>query len=509
MKLKTQILLLPVSVALIFLVSVGAVMLQAMQALADIRGLRTIDYPSATISSGFTVQVDDLVASIQAAVAEGSKERLAEATDKTKRSSEQLSRLAAIEGREAEAVAMSAKLSHYADTAKSAAKLMLGIEEGDPSDAIAKMQRAHQDLSTATRAQQEQAERRLDEAVRGVDAGVRGTLLTIMAASSLVCAVLALGSYLLYRAIWAKIGGEPEAVQDLLHRAAQGDLSGQLPIKEGDSSSVLASVAQMMDGLEQMIRAIRSSAESMTEASDEIADGNQNLRWRTEQATAHLSQTSRAMQSLSHAIRSWTGAALTASELARTAARVAEQGNEIVGGVVRTMDEIEASSKKIADINKTIDSIAFQTNILALNAAVEAARAGEHGRGFAVVAAEVRVLANRSAQAATQIKSLINESVQRVQNGAILVSEAGGTMNEMVSSAQRVTQIIEEITTGSGSQVQDIDSVNHAVGELEDMTRMNASLVQQSATAATDLKGDAARLAEVARQFVLREAVAA
>jgi methyl-accepting chemotaxis protein len=227
------------------------------------------------------------------------------------------------------------------------------------------------------------------------------------------------------------------------------------------------------------------------------------LSGRTEQTAANLQATSSSMQQLTGAVQQSSDTANQADALADTACGVARRGGEVVAEVVRTMDEIQASSRRIGDIIGVIDGIAFQTNILALNAAVEAARAGEQGRGFAVVASEVRSLAQRSADAAREIKALIGTSVDRVEAGSRLVADAGGTMDEIVASVQRVSALIRDIAGAAGEQGQGISRVNEAVIELDAMTQQNAALVEQSAAAATSLRQQAMQLGEVVAAFRL------
>ncbi len=258
---------------------------------------------------------------------------------------------------------------------------------------------------------------------------------------------------------------------------------------------------QALRHVEQTISAVRASAESITTATTEIASGNLDLSQRTENAASSLQQTASSMEQLTATVRHSADSAVQAKTLAASAAQVAQRGGSVVSQVVTTMGDINASSKKIADIIGTIDGIAFQTNILALNAAVEAARAGEQGRGFAVVASEVRSLAQRSAEAAREIKSLIGTSVEKVEAGTRLVADAGHTMSEIVASVQRVADIIGEISAASGEQSAGIGQVNHAVADLDHSTQQNAALVEQSAAAAGSLKDQAVRLAELVATF--------
>ena len=253
--------------------------------------------------------------------------------------------------------------------------------------------------------------------------------------------------------------------------------------------------------IQVVFTSVQASATQIEVASREISTGNNDLSARTEQAASNLEETAASMEELTSTVRQSADAARQANQLASSAAEIAARGGQVVGQVVTTMDEINHSSKKISDIIGVIDGIAFQTNILALNAAVEAARAGEQGRGFAVVAGEVRNLAQRSAEAAKEIKGLIGASVDKVEAGSKLVADAGQTMSEIVGSVQRVSDIIGEITAASGEQSDGIGQVNVAVTQLDQMTQQNAALVEESAAAAESLKDQAQRLAQVIQIF--------
>ncbi|MFP5398931.1 MAG: methyl-accepting chemotaxis protein [Gammaproteobacteria bacterium] len=291
---------------------------------------------------------------------------------------------------------------------------------------------------------------------------------------------------------------------------AGGDLAAVVRVDRHDELGALQrSLAEMQAALTRLVGGIRDSADSIRTASGEVAAGNQDLSRRTEQAAASLQQTASSMQQLTGTVHHSADAAAQASRLALSAAEVARRGGSVVSQVVATMDEIHASSRQIADIIGVIDGIAFQTNILALNAAVEAARAGEQGRGFAVVAGEVRSLAQRSAEAARQIKALIGSSVERVEAGSKLVGDAGATMQEIVASVQRVTDIVGEISAATGEQRTGIGEINTAVGQLDQMTQQNAALVEQSTAAAESLRTQAHRLAETVAVFRLQAAGAA
>jgi len=285
---------------------------------------------------------------------------------------------------------------------------------------------------------------------------------------------------------------------------ATGDLRSRIePSGNNETGQLLAALKRMNESLVQIVGQVRNSSDSITTGSAEIANGNADLSQRTEEQAANLEQTAASMEQLTATVKQNAETARTANQLATSASGVAAQGGKVVGQVVATMEQITAASRKIADIIGTIDGIAFQTNILALNAAVEAARAGEQGRGFAVVASEVRSLAGRSAQAAKEIKTLIGDSVEKVEIGSQLAAQAGGTMADIVNQVKRVTDLIAEISAASGEQSQGIDQVGEAINQLDQVTQQNAALVEQSAAAAESLKHQAARMTEVVSVFRL------
>ncbi len=293
--------------------------------------------------------------------------------------------------------------------------------------------------------------------------------------------------------------------QNLAAAIAKGDLTQPVSTRGKDELTALMHALGMMQAsLSRIVGQVRHSTERIGTSSVEIASGNQDLSHRTEQAAGNLQQAASSLEQINATVSHSAESARRASTMAQTNAEVAARGGQVVRQVVATMDEINHSSQKIGDIIGVIDGIAFQTNILALNAAVEAARAGEAGRGFAVVAAEVRNLAQRSAEAAREIKQLIGASVDKVQAGTQLVAEAGQTIGEIVTHAQKISAFIGEITTAAHEQSDGIGQVNRAVGQLDQMTQQNAALVEQSAAAAESLRDQASRLASVVATFQLQ-----
>jgi methyl-accepting chemotaxis protein len=291
---------------------------------------------------------------------------------------------------------------------------------------------------------------------------------------------------------------------DSARRIADGDLTNPIHADGRDEAAqLLQALKGMQDNLAHVVSNVRGNAEGVASASSQIAQGNQDLSARTEQQASALEETAASMEQLSSTVRLNADNAQQANQLAMSASTVASQGGEVVARVVDTMKGINDSSRRIADIISVIDGIAFQTNILALNAAVEAARAGEQGRGFAVVAGEVRNLAQRSAEAAKEIKGLITDSVERVEQGSALVDQAGATMSEVVASIRRVTDIVGEISAASSEQSSGVAQVGEAVTQMDQATQQNAALVEESAAAASSLKTQAAQMVESVAVFRL------
>ena len=310
-------------------------------------------------------------------------------------------------------------------------------------------------------------------------------------------------------AITRSITGPIRAAVRVAETVSAGDLTSDIVAGSRDETGQLMTALKTMnDNLVDIVGQVRSGTDAISAASSEIADGNMDLSLRTEEQASSLEETASSMEELTSTVKFNAENARQANQLAISASQVASKGGAVVSEVVATMGSINESSRKIVDIISVIDGIAFQTNILALNAAVEAARAGEQGRGFAVVASEVRNLAQRSAAAAKEIKTLIGDSVDKVEAGSRLVDEAGKTMAEVVASIARVTSIMNDITTASDEQRDGIEQVNRAITQMDTVTQQNAALVEQAAAAAASMQAQSARLSEVVGVFTLNRLAA-
>ncbi|MFC4620876.1 methyl-accepting chemotaxis protein [Comamonas nitrativorans] len=307
----------------------------------------------------------------------------------------------------------------------------------------------------------------------------------------------------LTRSMTHALGGEPDTAAHVASAIAAGNLAVAVPVRSGDGTSLMAHMEQMREALARVVGQVRQGSEAVAGASAEIAQGNQDLSARTESQASALEETAASMEELGSTVRHNADNASQANQLAQQASSVAVQGGAVVEQVVGTMRGIAEASHRIADIIGVIDGIAFQTNILALNAAVEAARAGEQGRGFAVVASEVRALAGRSAEAAKEIKSLITDSVQRVEQGTQQVDQAGSTMQEVVAAIRRVTDLVGEISAASSQQSAGVGQVGEAITQMDHATQQNAALVEEMAAAAASLRSQAADLVQAVAVFQL------
>ena len=367
-----------------------------------------------------------------------------------------------------------------------------------------RFEKISRDYIGAIEAVAEQQRHEVDVIAQRIERERTSTSILLAASGAVSLAIGALLAWLLSRSIT----GPLSRAEAMARTIAQMDLTDRASTRyaNDETGRLLRSIDTMRGALTDTLLQVRVVVDGISTASAQIATGNQDLSARTEHTAGNLEETAASMEELTATVRHSADTALQANQLAVSAGEVARRGGEVVAQVVTTMDEINASSKRIADITGVIDGIAFQTNILALNAAVEAARAGEQGRGFAVVATEVRNLAQRSAESAREIKALIGVSVDKVEAGARLVEQAGSTMEEIVASVQRVGDMIAEITAAATEQSAGIGQVNVAVTQLDQMTQQNAALVEESAAAAESLREQAERLSGVVGTFRLSDA---
>jgi len=353
------------------------------------------------------------------------------------------------------------------------------------------------ELKKASIAEKEQARTEASSAM----AKARWWVLGLVALCLAVCAVLL---QQLRAVLRRELGGDPAVARQVLQRVAEGDLMAEAPVAPGDRHSMMSALARTQQALRSLVADVSQSAQAITGATGEIAAGNQDLSNRTEQQAGNLQQTASSMEQLASTVRLNADTADEASKLAQAASSLAADGGTVVQQVVQTMEAISGQGRKIADITSVIDGIAFQTNILALNAAVEAARAGEQGRGFAVVAGEVRSLAQRSAEAAREIKQLIAENIEKISGGSQQVERAGQTMADLVTQVQRVSGLIGEISTATREQSGGLGQVSEAMTRLDEVTQQNAALVEESTAAAMSLNEQASKLEGLVGVFRVR-----
>jgi len=504
MSIKRRIWALPVISAIIFGLGAGASVTIANGALASITTTETVDYPLLDAVKAVTLDIAAVTEGLTDAVTEGDKARIEQVGAQAAKVRADLDKLGQIPGHAVTGERLKQEFDAYYAPALSSARIMLEMEQGDPQATVGKMQAALASLNADLAKTVDGAQRQFAAGIAASQDSVRNTLVAMVASALAVLSALAITSWFVVRTIWRQLGGEPAYAREIAQAVAAGDLSMDIRIESGDSDSLLVALNEMRLRLATLVAGIKSSADTIASASTEIASGNADLAQRTESQAANLDRTTRAMEALTGAVRENAASAGQANALVASATSIATRGGEVVGNVVATMGDIDASSKKIVDIIATIDGIAFQTNILALNAAVEAARAGEQGRGFAVVASEVRNLAQRSAAAAREIKELIGDSVAKVGAGSALVGEAGATMEQIVDSVRKVQLIMREIADAGARQHAGIEDIGRAIGSIDEMTQQNAALVEEASAAAESLTGQTGQLTEALAVFRLQ-----
>jgi len=500
MQFRTRIWMLPLCAAAVFVTGLVVSLWAGNRTSTGLVELRDIHAPYLAGVLAVDRAVEQFRLTLQTAVAEGDADRLKDVEALRASSKATVAGLEAIPERSSAARELGASIEAYEAAALEATRAMLA--KAPRGDQVQRMQRAQ---AAAAKALEQQKQSAADAVKQAQDAALKGVdklLWLNLATGGMVLTALGVASWLTIRAVWRELGTEPAELREAARRVAGGDLGVEIQV-QGSQDSLAAAVGQMVDRLRDTVRTIRGSTDSISSASAEIADGNRDLCQRTESASSNLQQAASSVHQLTLTVQQSADSTVQARQLAVEARNAAERGGDIVKGVVASMAQISASSQKIAEINGTIDSIAFQTNILALNAAVEAARAGEQGRGFAVVAAEVRTLAQRSAQAAREIKTLIGSSHETVDQGSALVDKAGLAMGEIVGGVQKVAEMIGEISASTSQQSTDIAQINLSVSQLDEVTQRNAALVEEAAASATSLSEQARCLADSVASFRL------
>jgi methyl-accepting chemotaxis protein len=508
MNFKTKIWMLPISAALVFFVGCAVSYVVGADTSKTLQKLRVEDYPAQEATAKIERNIEIFRTALQAAANEGDESKLKDVRALADVSLRSVDELAKVEGWASLAKQLRDNTAAYQKAGLDLITTM--IAKQDVGDRLTQMQTHMAALDKQVVISKEQAARAVAQAQHGASAGVQQGLWVVIGTCVAALITLALSSKLIVASVWRDLGDEPTQLRQAMRRIASGDLSPEAASAAAGAhpDSVSAALGAMAGRLRQIVGLIRETTDSISTASNEIATGNLDLSNRTEHTAANLQQTASSMQELTGNVSQTAEAAIQARKIVGTASGAAQRGGAIVAQVVTNMNEIHVASRKITDIIAVIDGIAFQTNILALNAAVEAARAGEQGRGFAVVASEVRTLAQRSALAAREIKSLIGVSSEKVESGTRLASDAGTAMGEIVAEVKRVTAVIAEISGATTEQASGIGNVNQSVNLLDQMTQQNSALVEQSAAAASSLREQAQQLANSVAQFRLENAVA-
>jgi methyl-accepting chemotaxis protein len=506
-KFRTKIWMLPLSAAFVFIVGMALSLVIGSRTSASMQQLQKVDSPAfdgiKLVDRGF----EQFRLTLQSAASEGDADKLKDVQAIVNKTHELLATMAKIDGQQEPTQLLLAAYDAYQSVALSATRAML--TKGELGDQVTRMQSAQATLEGMLKTRSEVAAKAIAERQAEAEAGVKLALWVNLFTGLAVLTVLGVASRLIVTSVWGDLGEEPTELLALTRHIADGNLMAQPQVEAGDERSLNAGLAAMVAKLRDTVGTIRMATDSINTAAGEIAAGNLDLSVRTETTASNLQTTASSVATLTDSVRQSADSARQANQLAGAAAQAAQRGGGIVSQVVTSMGEINVASRKIGEIIGVIDGIAFQTNILALNAAVEAARAGEQGRGFAVVASEVRSLAQRSAQAAREIKVLIGTSTEKVEGGTRLVQDAGVAMGEIVGGVQRVTDIIAEISAAATEQSGGIGQVNQAVTEIERMTQQNAALVEESAAAAASMSDQAGRLAQAVSTFQVERADAA
>ncbi|WEN14772.1 methyl-accepting chemotaxis protein [Rhodanobacter sp. AS-Z3] len=503
MKFKTRILLLPAATLALFAAGWLVSAALASHTAKSVAALGGVDYPYLEGVNKLDELVKRTTQTTQSAVAEGDATKLDDMKDLAAQVAATARHLATMDGHKASAEAVGKAYAAYSSAATEAARSMLETKD-DTAARVASMQQTQKVLATQLDAEIKSAEKNVQAQLESSRLGVRHMMISNAISGAAIVLVLVLGAWFVLRAIARDLGGEPEYLRTVVESIAAGDLQMDVNQKV-DAGSVLGRLQAMARQLAQIVGAIRLASQEVSEASGQIAQGNDDLSRRTQTQAAALEETAASMEEMTASVKRNAGNASQADKIARDARTQAEQGGQVMSDTHEAMQAINASSRRIGDIVGLIDEIAFQTNLLALNAAVEAARAGEQGRGFAVVASEVRNLAQRSAGAAKEIKTLIKDSVEKVTAGSELVGRSGRTLTDIIEGVKKVTDTVADIVAASHEQAAGIDEVSHTVTDMDESTQQNAALVEQASAASRAMQEQAQLLLEQVAFFKLPE----
>jgi methyl-accepting chemotaxis protein len=501
MKFKHRIWSLPVMTAVIVTVGIAVNSQITSRTSAALARVENVQYPTVEALRAARSDLVDIQELLQRSVAEGDAAAIATTDQHAQAVRNSLQELARLDPESAAAPQLKADFDAYYAAAVAATRIMLGQESGDAGTAIASMQKRSESLTNSlTQAQDAALAEFRALLARGADNAERTIVVSLVMAVVILLA-LGVGSWILIGNVFRSLGGEPEFAVSTVRSIAAGDFTTVVRLQPGDETSLLHGIETLRRRLDELIRDVRKTSSAVDGAAGDINAGIERLNVRTSEQAANLEETAASMEEMTATVKRNADNARHANQLATEARDQAERGGAVATRAVAAMGEINASSRRIADIIGVIDEIAFQTNLLALNAAVEAARAGEQGRGFAVVASEVRSLAQRSATAAREIKELIQDSVAKVQDGSKLVDESGRHLNDIVAAAKKVADIIAEISAASQQQASGLDQVNGAIIQMDQSTQQNAAMVEQTSSVAESMTAQARALSDLIAVF--------
>jgi methyl-accepting chemotaxis protein len=503
MNMKKKIWSLPLLAIAIFAVGMAVTLSYSLSTSRLLQDVGRTDYPALAATEHLAVQLKALHETYKNAVSAADRSGLGIAATQAQSVHAALDELTRIDGKAAMSERLRSAFADYHRAADTSARMMLGLAEGDLSSAAASMQSTHGTLTASIDEAVLQARAAFEASLTAGQSNLRRGLVANLVIAALIVGALVVVSQFVIASVLRQIGGEPEYATQIVRTIAEGDLGAQIAVCGPDRGSLLQAMATMRQTLAGIVASIRDCADQVRSTTAEVVEGNEELSRRSQAQSVNLVRTVGSIEQLTAAVRRNSEGARRASVLAANASAVAARGGDAVTSVVQVMQSIDGSARKVAEISAVIDALAFQTNLLSLNAAVEAARAGEHGRGFAVVAAEVRALAQRSAQAAREIKALVGDSVSAVAGGRQRVEAAVTTIHELVDSVRQVTEISEAIACASNEQQSGIEEVRASIASIDESARRNAALVATTSEATRSLEHLAQRLGDAVSVFRL------